>query len=57
MHERGLVDINVGEFEQLLVKLTVSKTTRLWSEITFMQASRSILATLRDLGVLRGGNK
>jgi hypothetical protein len=54
MHERGLVDINVQEFQRSLSKLISDKITRPWSDITMLRAVQSILATLRDFGVLQG---
>lgn len=54
MHERGLVDINVQEFQRSLSKLISDKITRPWSDITMLRAVQSILATLRDFGILQG---
>ncbi len=54
MYKQGLVDINVEEFQRLLAKLILGKTIRPWSETTLLRAARSILATLRDFGILRG---
>jgi Putative inner membrane protein (DUF1819) len=54
MQARGLVDINVQEFQRSLAKLLVEKKVRPWSEITLLRAVQSILATLRDFGVLQG---
>ena len=54
MQEQGLVDINVQEFQRSLAKLLAEKRVRPWSEITLLRAVQSILATLRDFGVLQG---
>lgn len=54
MYEQGLVDISVQEFQQSLEKLLDGKLTRSWSKITLLRATQSILATLRDFGVLQG---
>lgn len=53
-HARGLVDINVQEFQRSLADLLEEKKVRPWSEITLLRAVQSILATLRDFGVLQG---
>jgi hypothetical protein len=55
MQARGLVDLNVQEFQRSLANLLVEKKVRPWSEITLLRAVQSILASLRDFGVLQGG--
>lgn len=54
MHQQGLVDINVQAFQRSLAKLLEGKLFSSWSEITLLRAVQSILATLRDFGVLQG---
>ena len=54
MQERGLVNINVQEFQGSLEKLVHGKLTKNWSETTLLRVARSILATLRDFGILQG---
>jgi len=55
MHERGLADINVREFQRSLAKwVTEGKTTGHWSEYTITRISQGLLSTLRDFGVLQG---
>jgi hypothetical protein len=54
MQERGLVNINVQEFQGSLEKLVHGKLIKNWSETTLLRVVRSILATLRDFGILQG---
>jgi len=54
MQERGLVDIDVQKFQGSLEKLVHGKLTKNWSETTLLRVVRSILATLRDFGILQG---
>lgn len=55
MHARGLVDINVLEFQQSLAKwVEQGKTTGHWSESTITRISQGLLSALRDFGVLQG---
>ncbi|WP_437193264.1 BrxA family protein [Planctomicrobium sp. SH527] len=54
MQQQGLVDINVQEFQRSLAELLEGKLPRAWSDITLLRAVQSILATLRDFGVLQG---
>lgn len=54
MQERGLVDIDVQKFQGSLEKLVHGKLTKNWSETTILRVVRSILATLRDFGILQG---
>ena len=55
MHEQGLVDINVQEFQRCLAKwVDEGKTTGHWSETTITRISQGLLSALRDFGVLQG---
>ncbi len=55
MQARGLVDINVQDFQRSLVKLVqAGETTGHWSEPTIIRISQGLLSTLRDFGVLQG---
>ncbi len=54
MHAQGLVDINVQEFQRSVAKLVIGRISRPWSDITMLRAVQSILATLRDFGILQG---
>ncbi len=55
MFERGLVDINVLEFQRTLAKwVDEGKMTSRWSESTLVHAAQGLLSTLRDFGVLQG---
>jgi hypothetical protein len=55
MHERGLVDINVQEFQRSLAKwVAEGKTTGHWSEPTITRIARGLLSALRDFGILQG---
>src|SRR5262249_42188692 len=55
MHERGLVDINVRDFERPLAEwVDEGKTQGHWSEPTITRIAQGLLSTLRDFGVLRG---
>lgn len=55
MREKGLVDINVQEFQRSLAKwVAEGKTTGHWSEPTITRISQGLLSTLRDFGVLQG---
>jgi bacteriophage exclusion system BrxA-like protein len=55
MQARGLVDINVQNFQHSLTKwVDEAKTTSRWSESTVAHAARGLLSALRDFGVLQG---
>jgi hypothetical protein len=55
MHARGLVDINVQNFQRSISKwVDEGKTTGPWSESTVAHAVRGLLSALRDFGVLQG---
>ena len=54
MHAQGLEDIDVPDFQRSLCKLIDGKIARRWSEVTLLRAVQSLLATLRDFGVLQG---
>jgi hypothetical protein len=55
MQERGLVDINVPEFQRTLTKwVDEGRMTSRWSESTLIHAAQGLLSTLRDFGVLQG---
>jgi hypothetical protein len=58
LHARGLVDINVQDFQRCLTKwVEEGKTTGHWSEYTITRISQGLLSTLRDFGVLQGATK
>jgi hypothetical protein len=55
MQARGLVDINMQDFQRSLAKWAdEGKTTGHWSQPTITRVSRGVLSTLRDFGVLQG---
>lgn len=55
MYERGLVDINMQEFQRSLAKwVAEGKTTGHWSESTITRIARGLLSALRDFGILQG---
>jgi hypothetical protein len=55
MHERGLVDISVQEFQRPLAKwVAEGKTTGHWSETTITRVAKGLLSALRDFGILQG---
>ena len=55
MHERGLVEINVQEFQRSLAKwVAEGRTTGHWSEPTITRVAQGLLSALRDFGVLQG---
>jgi len=55
MHERGLVDINVQEFQRSIAKwVAEGKTTGHWSEPTITRIAQGLLSAMRDFGVLQG---
>ena len=55
MEERGLVHINVKDFQRALAKwVREGKTTGLWSEPTITRIVRGLLSALRDFGMLQG---
>jgi BrxA len=55
MQARGLVNINVGDFERRFVKwVDEGKTTGHWSQSTITRISQGVLSALRDFGVLQG---
>lgn len=55
MQARGLMDINVKNFERSLAKwVSEGKTTGHWSEPTITRIAQGLLSALRDFGVLQG---
>ena len=55
MQARGLVDINVQDFQRSLAKwVDEGKTTGHWSEPTITRIAQGLLSALRDFGVLQG---
>lgn len=55
MHEAGLVDVNVQEFQRSLAKwVSQGKTIGHWSEYTITRIARGLLSALRDFGILHG---
>jgi hypothetical protein len=55
MQARGLVDINVKDFQRPLAKwANEGKTTGRWSEPTIARIAQGLLSTLRDFGILQG---
>jgi hypothetical protein len=55
MHARGLVDINVQDFQRSLAKwVSDGKTSAHWSAPTITRIAQGLLSTLRDFGVLQG---
>jgi hypothetical protein len=55
MQDRGLVDVNVTEFQLTLAKwVDEGRMTSRWSESTLIHAAQGLLSTLRDFGVLQG---
>ncbi len=55
LHTRGLVDLNVQEFQRSLTTwVAEGKTTGHWSANTITRVARGSLAALRDFGVLQG---
>ena len=55
MHERGIADINMKEFQRSLAKwVAEGKTTGNWAEGTITRIAQGLLSTLRDFGVLSG---
>lgn len=55
MHQQGLVDINIQEFQRSLAKwVDEGKTTGHWSEPTITRIAQGLLSALRDFGVLQG---
>lgn len=55
MQARGLVDINVHDFQRSLGKwVKEGKTTGHWSAPTINRISQGLLSALRDFGVLQG---
>jgi hypothetical protein len=55
MQARGLVDIQVPDFQRLLAKwVDEGKTTGHWSESTITRIAQGLLSALRDFGVLQG---
>jgi hypothetical protein len=55
MQARGLVDINVREFERPLAKwVDEGKTQGHWSAPTITRIAQGLLSALRDFGVLQG---
>jgi len=55
MHARGLVDIDVLDFQRSLAKwVDDGKTIGHWSKPTITRISRGLLSALRDFGVLQG---
>lgn len=57
MHAQGIVDVNVGEFQNAVARwVAAGKTTTKWSEETTCRVSQGLLSTLRDFGVLQGAS-
>jgi hypothetical protein len=55
MRARGLVDINVKDFQRPLAEWTdEGKTTGHWSEPTITRIAQGLLSALRDFGILQG---
>ncbi|MGA8610590.1 MAG: BrxA family protein [Xanthobacteraceae bacterium] len=55
MRARGLVDINVQDFQRPLAKwVNEGKTIAHWSEPTITRIAQGLLSALRDFGVLQG---
>lgn len=55
MHQQGLVDINIQEFQRSLAKwVAEGKTMGHWSEPTITRIAQGLLSALRDFGVLQG---
>jgi hypothetical protein len=55
MRARGLVDINVQEFQRSLAKwVEEGKMTDHWSDPTINRVAQGLLSTLRDFGILQG---
>jgi hypothetical protein len=55
LQARGLVDINVQNFQRSLAKwVGEGKTAGHWSEPTITRISQGLLSALRDFGVLQG---
>ena len=55
MQARGLVDINVKNFERFLAKwVDEDKTTGHWSNATITRIAQGLLSALRDFGMLQG---
>jgi hypothetical protein len=55
MHERGLIDIDVGTFQRFLSKwVAEGKSSGNWSETTMVRIAQGLLSALRDFGVLQG---
>jgi hypothetical protein len=55
MRARGLMDINVKNFERSLTKwVNEGKTTGHWSEPTITRIAQGLLSALRDFGILQG---
>jgi hypothetical protein len=55
MQERGLVDVNVRDFERPLANwVDEGKTQGPWSAPTITRIAQGLLSTLRDFGVLQG---
>jgi hypothetical protein len=54
---QGLVDLHVADVQRSIQRLvTEGKTTSAWSEITTLRVTQSLLAALRDFGVLQGAD-
>lgn len=57
MHQQGLVDINIQDFQRSLAKwVEEGKTTGHWSEATINRIAQGLLSALRDYGVLQGAS-
>jgi hypothetical protein len=55
MHARGLININVQDFQRSLARwVSEGKTTAHWSAPTITRVAQGLLSTLRDFGVLQG---
>ena len=55
LKSKGITDIDVNDIQTALAKwVTEGKTTTPWGESTIRRVTQGLLATLRDLGVLKG---
>lgn len=54
-YERGQQELNVAEVQRWVrTQVAEGRTERVWGEETIIRATRNIMATLRDFGVLHG---
>jgi hypothetical protein len=54
LYERGVVEIPPALLQSQLSELLANANSRPWSAVTLLRATQSLLATLRDFGVLQG---